>query len=71
MRETKYFISKSKGGYYNVEVVIDYEPQGGFITANEDIIDDLKEYMKGENDFWNFESREQLEIETLKIAQAI
>ena len=69
MKDTKYFISKSKGGYYNVEVVIDYEPQGGFRTQDADIIDDLKEYMKGETDFWNFESREQLEIEVLKISK--
>tara|TARA_R110000851_G_scaffold105198_1_gene223266 strand:+ start:89 stop:304 length:216 start_codon:yes stop_codon:yes gene_type:complete len=71
MRETKYFISKSKRGYYNVEVVIDYEPQGGFRTLNLDVIDDLKEYMKGESDFCIFESREQLEIVVLKIAKAI
>lgn len=66
------FITRKKGaGQFNVEVMIDHSPAGQFDTTDAMLIDDIDEWLNGEDDFWYGESRAELEFHIKKLAGVV
>ena len=65
----KNFIIKKQGqGSYKIEVLINHEFRGEFNTTDATLIDDITEWLNGEEDFYFGDSREELELYVLKLA---
>jgi len=62
MEKIKFTLIKRGYGHYRVEVIIDYKFQGEFLTTDMELIDDISEYSDDTNKFYNFNSREELEL---------
>ncbi len=65
---TNFILKKQGQGNYKVEVIIEHEFRGDFNTTDSTLVDDIKDWLNGGNDFYNYESRASLELDVRDLA---
>lgn len=65
---TNFKIYKRTAGHYKIEVLINHEFRGEFNTTDSTLIDDVTEWLDGGNEFYNYESRNILELAVRNLA---
>ena len=65
---TNFKIYKKTAGHFKVEVMINYEFRGEFDTTDSTLIDDISDWLNGETDFMNFDTRAELEFSVRELA---
>ena len=65
---TNFKLYKKNAGHFKVEVMINYEFRGEFDTTDSTLIDDISDWLNGETDFMNFDTRAELEFSVREMA---
>ena len=65
---TNFKIYKRTKGHFKVEVLINYEFRGEFDTTDSTLIDDISDWLDGETEFMNFDTRAELEFHVRELA---
>ena len=65
---TNFKIYKRNAGHFKIEVLINYEFRGEFDTTDSTLIDDISDWLNGETEFMNFDTRAELEFHVRELA---
>ena len=65
---THFIIHKRTGGQFKIEVIVNYDFGGEFLTTDSTLIDDIKDWLNGNSLFMNYDSRAELEFSIREMA---